>query len=377
MTLPIVQTDIPPSHIDLGSGNPSLDLLPIKLLQQASERYFSSGDRRTLQYGDERGNGYFLAALTNFLSSNLQLEVPTEALFATNGASAALDLICTLYTDPGDLIFVEEPTYFLARGIFSDHKLRVQSISIDHQGLIVDELENKLAQYKPKLLYTIPTFHNPASVTLSRDRRERLVKLARQYGFLIVADEVYQFLSYESSPPKPFAAFTGEIEQVISVNSFSKILAPGLRLGWIQAHPNVINRLSRSGLLDSGGGLNPFTSALVSYLIESGDLADNIRKLKGIYQQRLDALADSLGRHLPIAEYGWPQGGYYFWVRLPGKDTGKIRELARKRKVDFRHGSLFSSREGLQEYLRLSFSYYDTDQIETGVRRIAESVKQA
>ncbi len=372
MMMPIEQTDVPSGNIDLGSGNPSLELLPIEILEQASANYFSAGDRRTLQYGAERGNGYFLTALAEFLSTSLQFDVPTNVLLTTNGASAALDLLCTLYTKPGDLIFVEEPTYFLARRIFSDHQLQVETVALDKNGLDVEQLEEKVNRTKPKLIYTIPTYHNPASVTLTKERRERLVYLTQQYNFLIIADEVYQFLAYDTTPPKPLAAFTNQVEQVISINSFSKILAPGLRLGWIHAHPKVIKQLAECGLLDSGGGLNPFASGIVYYLIQAGDLAENIAKLKGVYQKRLAAMNKALDQYLPEAGYLIPHGGYYFWVRLPGLDTSQLRVSAQKYGIDFRPGTMFSSKMGLNEYLRLSFSYYNAPQIELGIKKLAE-----
>jgi len=372
MSMPIEQTDVPPGIIDLGSGNPSLEVLPIEILERASANYFSAGDRRTLQYGAERGNGYFLAALVEFLSTSLQFDVSTNALLTANGASAALDLLCTLYTKPGDLIFVEEPTYFLARRIFADHHLQIEAVPMDKDGLDVEQMEEKVNRTKPRFIYTIPTFHNPASVTLAQERRERLVNLAQQYNFLIIADDVYQFLAYDTTPPKPLAAFTNQVEQVISINSFSKILAPGLRLGWIHAHPKLIKRLAESGLLDSGGGLNPFTSGIVLYLIQAGDLVDNITKLKGIYQKRLGAMNKALAEYLPEADYLIPHGGYYFWARLPGIDTSQVQVKAREYGVDFRPGALFSSQMGLKEYLRLSFSYYNASEIELGVKKLAK-----
>jgi DNA-binding transcriptional MocR family regulator len=370
--MPIEQTDVPPHNIDLGSGNPSLELLPIEILERASANYFSAGDRRTLQYGAERGNGYFLATLAEFISTSIQRDVPVDALLTANGASAALDLLCTLYTKPGDLIFVEEPTYFLARRIFADHHLQVEAVSIDKDGLDIEQLEEKLKKAKPKFIYTIPTFHNPASVTLAEDHRKRLVNLSQQNNFLIIADEVYQFLAYDTTPPKPMAAFANEVEQIISINSFSKILAPGLRLGWIQAHPKVIKRLAECGLLDSGGGLNPFTSGIVRYLIQVGDLVENIARLKEVYQKRLAVMNKALIQYLPEADYFTPHGGYYFWVRLPGVDTSRLRARAQKYGIDFRPGTLFSSQMGLKEYLRLSYSYYNEPQIELGIKILAE-----
>ena len=296
-------------------------------------------------------------------------------MFVTAGASSALDLICTLYTRCGDAILVEEPSYFLALRIFEDHGLRAVPVPTDEDGLCLEELEESITVHKPKFLYTIPTFHNPSGRTLSQERRDRLVTLAQRHNMLIVADEVYHFLNYKRTPPRPFAASAGEVEQVISVNSFSKILAPGLRLGWIQAHENVIKRLAGAGLLDSGGGLNPFTSALVRNFIETGGLQKNIIHLKEEYTRRLDAMASALRQYLPVAEWAYPQGGFFCWVRLPGVDTAELRRKAAGYQVDIRQGVLFSSQQGLQEYFRLCFSFYDAAQITEGIRRLGAVVQ--
>jgi DNA-binding transcriptional MocR family regulator len=236
----------------------------------------------------------------------------------------------------------------------------------------LDQLEKILARAKPKFLYTIPTYHNPASLTLSPGRRERLAGLAREMDFLILADEVYRFLGYEQEPPRPMGDFSAEVEQVISINSFSKIFAPGLRLGWIQAHPRVIKNLAGCGMLDSGGGFNPFTSAVADQMIRSGDLSANINEVKKVYHQRLQVMDRALAQHLPQAVYLRPQGGYYFWVQLPGLDTGKLRKQVRKAGIDFRPGSLFSGRKGLKDYLRLSFSYCTEDEITRGIAKLGE-----
>jgi len=369
--LQIVQTDLPPDFIDLGMGNPDSSLLPLEILQGAAEAYFATGDTQPLQYGLEQGSGYFRQALANFLTNAYRAPVDPRLLFVTAGASSALDLLCTLFTHPGDTIFVEEPSYFLALRIFEDHGLRVIPIPIDIDGLRLDILEERIIESHPKLIYIIPTFQNPSGRTLPQDRREKLIELAQRYNVFIVADEVYHFLAYTQTPPQPFAAFGDDVEQVISVNSFSKILAPGLRLGWIQAHRNVIKRLVNSGLLDSGGGMNPFTSVLVRELIESGGLEENINKLRKEYSLRLDAMAAALRQHLPASEWILPQGGFFFWVHLPSVNAAEFRRMAKGYNVGLRQGALFSSKEGMQAYCRLSFSFYDPIKIEEGVKRLS------
>ncbi len=287
----------------------------------------------------------------------------------TNGISNALDMICAFFTRPGDTIFVEEPSYFLALRIFADHDLRIISIRTDEDGLVIEDLEEKLAQMQPKFLYIIPTFQNPGGTTLSQERRERLVGLSQEHDFLIVADEVYHFLDYSDRRVKPFAAYT-DLETVISLNSFSKILAPGLRLGWMQAHPDKIKPLIGNGLMDSGGGLNPFTSAIVLELLNAGDLEKNIANLIATYRSRLAVMDTALRRELPQAIFKTPEGGFFFWTRLPGVDGGELREKARGFNVGFRQGALFSSQGGMRDYIRLCYTFYDEEKIEEGIRRL-------
>ena len=371
--IPISQVYIPEGMIDLGAGDPDFALLPLDMLRRASEICFAKGDPTFLQYGAEQGDGYFRIALAKFLSQGYGFPVSHDDLFVTNGISNALDMICKHFTRPGDVIFVEEPTYFLALRIFADHDLRIIPIQTDENGLVIESLEEKLAAFQPKFLYTVPTFQNPGGHTLTDDRRERLVSLSQEHDFIIVADEVYHFLNYSGPQIKPFAAYT-DLETVISFSSFSKILAPGLRLGWMQAHPYRIKRLTSSGLMDSGGGLNPFTSAIVRELIEAGDLESNIAKLIAVYDSRLSVMEAALRREIPQAEFETPQGGFFFWVRLPGVDAGQLREEAKKFQVGLRQGSLFSSQGGMRDHIRLCFSFYEEEEIEEGVRRLGKSL---
>ena len=380
MTTPFstIQNQVPPDVIDLGLGDPPLSLLPLDLIREAAQLRLSQDDNSFLQYGAEQGDERFRLALAGFLSKGYSFKVSPESIFVTNGISNALDLICTLFTQAGDTIFVEEPTYFLALRIFEDHHLNLVSIDTDENGPVIESLEEKLAEFQPKFLYLIPTFQNPTGATMSQEQRERLLQLAELHGFIIVADEVYHLLSYTSfarRPPKSFAASI-DAENVISLGSFSKILAPGLRLGWLQAHPEKIKRFNTSGLLDSSGGLNPFTSAIVRQVIESGGLENNINKLINIYRARLQVMNAVLEQHLPNVQYSVPGGGYFFWLHLPEKiDTRELRKSAQFFKVDFRPGTLFSSKNGLKNQMRLCFVHYETDQIEEGILRLRQCLE--
>jgi 2-aminoadipate transaminase len=370
--LATIQNQVAPDVIDLGLGDPPLSLLPLDLIREAAQTRLSQDDNSFLQYGVEQGDGNFRLTLANFLSKGYGFEVKPESLFVTNGISKAVDLICTLFTQAGDTVFVEEPTYFLALRIFADHHLNVISIDTDENGLIIESLEEKLADSHPKFLYLIPTFQNPTGTTLPQERRDRLVKLAGEHNFIIAADEVYHLLSYTQTPPKSFAAYTdADAENIISLGSFSKILAPGLRLGWLQTHPEKLKRFNTCGFLDSGGGLNPFTSAIVREVIESGGLENNISRLTDIYRSRIHVMDTALQQHLPDLKYATPHGGYFFWLSLPEIiDTKELRKNVQSFKVDFRPGTLFSSKGGLKNYIRLCYVHYEEDEIKEGIRRL-------
>lgn len=372
--LSTIQIQTPLGVIDLGRGDPPLSLLPLDLIRDSAQIRLSGSDNSFLQYGTEQGDGYLLLALSNFLTKGYGFDVQPENLFITNGISNALDLICTLFTQTGDTVFVEEPTYFLALRIFADHHLNVVSIDTDENGLVPASLEEKLTESRPKFLYLIPSFHNPTGYTLSEERRERVVQLAKEHDLLLVADEVYHFLNYGPQTFTPIAFHTDAgTKNIISLGSFSKILAPGLRLGWLQAHPDIIQRFAACGLLDSGGGMNPFTSAMVRGIIESGELESNIGKLKHVYQNQVTAMDEALRLHLPDAAYKVPHGGYFFWVRLNDHvNANELRKTAPAFKVDFRPGALFSSRKGLENYMRLCFIHYEEDEIKEGVLRLKE-----
>jgi DNA-binding transcriptional MocR family regulator len=371
----VAQISVPEGWIDLGIGQPHVDILPLEQLAEAATHRFGQGDRHILQYGMQQGNGNFRNSLARFLSAQYEAAVDPDHLFITAGISQALDQICALHTRPGDTVFVEEPSYFLALRIFADYKLNIISTPIDGDGLIIGALEEKLVKYKPVFIYTIPSFHNPAGVTLSANRREKLVGLAEKYGFLVIADEVYQMLAYTSAPPPPMTYFDTSA-RVLSLGSFSKILAPGLRLGWMQAKPSLLEPFIVCGYLDSGGGLNPFVSSIVNSMIELGLQKDYLNFLRKTYRNRMVALSKALRKHLPVLTYTDPDGGYFIWSYLPeGTDAETLLAEAKKHQVGFQPGIKFSSAKGLCNYLRFCFAFYGEADLLEGVERLSRIIR--
>src|SRR4051794_23272753 len=203
---PATQVRSLPGVIDLGIGQPQEAILPVELIGRAMTAAAAARRTYPLQYGAERGDGQLRSALGRFLTERYGAPVDGERLLISNGTSQAIDLCCAAFTSPGDVVFVEEPTYFLALRIFADHGLRMVGIPVDGDGLRIDALEAALASHSPRVLYTIPTGHNPTGSSLPVERRRRLVELARAHGFLVLADEVYQLLDYTRSAPEPLAA---------------------------------------------------------------------------------------------------------------------------------------------------------------------------
>lgn len=364
-----------PGVTDFGVGQPHDLILPLDILQKAAVKQLNSGARHPLQYGSEFGDGYLRLALAEFLSGAYGIPVDPEPIFITNGNSQALDMVCTVFAKPGDTVFVEEPSYFLALDIFRNHHLKIVGIPLDADGLSIEALEEALKMHRPAFLYTIPAFQNPTGFTLSVERRQRLLELSQQHNFLIVADEVYQLLNYTVTPPQPMAAFV-ESGSVLSLGTFSKILAPGLRLGWIQAAQPLINRLASTGYVISGGGLNPFTSAIVRTVIEEGWQQEYLAALRTIYQRRVEVMDAGLRAHFPVhVAYVKPGGGYFFWLRFPEEiDTNDFLGGAARRKVGFRPGSKFAANGGLRNYMRLSFAFYGEEEIEKGIEVLGQVV---
>jgi 2-aminoadipate transaminase len=375
MNFHVAQGQVSPDVIDFGVGHPADDLLPLEIMRQAAEQRLGQGDPVLLQYGYEQGDGFFRMALADFLTRRYAAPVDPDSLFVTNGVSQALDLICTLYSRPGDMIIVEEPSYFLALRIFADHGLRVVSLPADEHGLSIDALEEVLFSQRPAFVYVIPTYQNPSGATLTLERRRQLVELSQEYRFLILADEVYHLLSYGAPSPPPLAAFSAS-RTVLSLGSFSKILAPGLRLGWVQTAPSHVQRLMTSGMLDSGGGLNPFTSGIVRNVLAAGQQDSYLDRLRAAYGDRVMTLDAALQKQLGTKiSYRRPDGGYFFWLELERAiDSERLLAVAAAHKVSFRPGVRFSSRHGLRNHLRLSFAYYDNAGLVDGVTRLAAAL---
>jgi len=373
------QYAVPPASecINLRVGQPSPDgMLPLDLIRTAAAAKFAEQDPQYLQYGNIWGFPAFRTALAGFLTKRYAHEVKEEGLMATNGNSGTLALILSLFTKSGDLIFAEEPTYFLAKSIFNDFKLNCQQIPQDTNGLDVDALERRLAAGEvPVLMYVIPTAHNPSGRTIPAERRRKLADLSAKYKFILVADEVYQMLTFPHiNPPPPMFTYDNA-GTILAMGSFSKILAPALRVGWLQGPPALLKKIVDCGQLDSSGGLNPVAYGICEKAITLGLLDKHIDFVRGELWRRYSTLANALKKHLPEGvTFEEPQGGYFCIVRLPdGMNAKDLLPIAvEQHKVQFLPGSAFS--QTMDQYMRLSFSYYSAEDLALAAQRLGEAI---
>lgn len=368
-----------PGFINFGVGQPSADLLSVDMIRAASDRFIATAQPFELNYGSKQGDVRYLTAVSDLLESEYGQPAPADCLFLTAGNSQALDFVCNRFTSPGDTVFVEDPSYFLAFQILRDHGLELVGIPVDENGLDVDRLEQELRRHRPSLVYTIPSYHNPTGRTLARERRERLVELSRAHDFVIAADEVYQML-YFGDPPPPAIGTYAQQGNVLSLGSFSKILAPGMRLGWIQTDEKHMQKLLASGVINSGGSFNQYSSHIVRHAMEAGLLSDFIKQLRTSFRSRVAAMDRALRKHVgERATWQVPQGGYFFWLELDDAvDTAKLRRRADEFRTGFQPGDVFSPQPGnFTNFLRLSFAHYNEADIEEGVARLGQLLENS
>jgi len=372
--LPSLLVDVKEGIIDLGWGHPSASLHPLHLIKNAADRLFERNDTMPLQYGAAQGFGPFLNSLARFLSSQPGYYGPVfpSQLFLTAGASQAIDLACSLMTKAGDTVIVEEPTYFVVEKIFRDHDLKIVGVPIDENGMQVSELRKKLENgLRPSFVYTIPTYQNPTGVCMSIARKNELIKLSEEFDFLIFADEVYQLMHFGQLPPAPYMSLDHR-DRVVSFGSFSKILAPGLRTGWIHASEGMVSTFSDAAVTFSGGGFNHFAATLIREVIDLGFLEENIDVLKKEYSKRSEAMNFALAKYFgDLISYTVPDGGYYYWLNFDLEfDTQDFLPFAEQSGVSYRPGNAFSESQKFGNCLRLTYTLFEPDQLEEGIKRL-------
>jgi len=373
------QSPATPEIINLALGQPSPQMLPLAMVASAAERALGAGaDPLILQYGAIAGPADFRESLAALVARRYGHPVEANQLMVTGGTSSAISMVSQVFARSGQSVVCSDPTYFLARGMFETQGLQTVGVEIDALGMRVDKLEYALRRerLRPAFVYCIPSFHNPGGVVLCPQRAQRLIELAEQYDFVIVADEPYVMLHFDPQPPPCMMSFDEGRGRVLSLGTFSKILGPGMRLGWAHAEPRVLARLSEHGALRSGGGLNPLGSAVTHSIVESGDLDANIDALRERLRTGKDALVSAVRQWLPSARFVDPGGGYFVWLEFPeGVDTSALAARAGDYGLAFTAGQRCAVGRDLSRCMRLSFSFYRPQELAEGVQRLARLLR--
>ena len=376
-----------PDVISFAGGLPAPEVFPREEIAAATEKVLRDQGQTALQYSATEGYLPLRELLVRHMS-RYGIKVRPQNVMITSGSQQGLDLIGRLFVNPGDRILTESPTYLGALQAWSAYQADYLTVPVDDEGLDVDGLEAQL-RGGPKFLYILPNFQNPAGVTLSLERRRRLVELANHYGAPIVEDDPYGQLRYEGEHLPPIVQIDAELHDcaqgdceftgdVLYLSTLSKTLAPGLRIAWVVAPESVISRLVQ---MKQGADLHSSTFCqMVAYEVaKDGFLDRHVRTIREVYGGRRNAMLGALERHCPPGvRWTKPQGGLFLWMTLPeGLDsTQLLKEALEEEKVAFVPGASFYPRGGGERTCRLNFSYAGPDMIDEGIRRLGNVIKR-
>ncbi|GAA1448724.1 aminotransferase-like domain-containing protein [Leifsonia poae] len=362
-----------PEVVSLAGGMPFVSALPEDLVVGAMDRVMREQGPVALQYGSGQG----VPALREQILDVMALEGisgSADDVVVTTGSQHALELFSKLFLDPGDVVLAEGPSYVTAMVIFKSYQAEVDHVPMDENGMIPEALREHIARLKAdgrrvKFLYTVPTFHNPAGVTLSWERRLEILEIARQNDILVLEDNPYGLLYFGEKPPAAMRSV--EREGVVYLGTFSKTLAPGFRVGWALAPHAIREKLI---LANEAAVLSPssFSQLVVSQYLSDADWKAQIDTFRGVYRERKETMISALQEHLPDLSWTDPNGGFYVWLTLPPHlDSKAMLPRAVTELVAYTPGTAFYADGSGRHNMRLSFCYPTPESIRVGIRRLA------
>jgi 2-aminoadipate transaminase len=368
-----------PEIISLAGGLPATDRFPADVFERINEHIAVNHRALSLQYGPTEGFDFVKDDIVKVMASE-GARVDPDHILITTGGQQGIDLVTKTFIDPGDIVLAEGPSYAGALTTFSTYQTQVVHLPVDDGGLQVDELENTCQRLraegrKTKLLYVVPNFSNPGGTTLSLERRRRLVEIAEEQGFLIVEDNPYGMLRFEGEA-LPSLLTLDPYENVIYLGSFSKIISPGIRTGWIVAPPAVLKKVV-FGKQATDLCSSPFNQLFVHGFVASGAWLDYVAETTAVYRARRDALLESLPEEFPPgSRWTVPEGGFFVWATLPsGLHTGDLLVKAIEENVAFVRGDAFFVDGQGADSMRLSFSAISEERIREGIRRLGAVIR--
>ena len=368
-----------PEVISLAGGLPDTSTFPAATFAAQMTRIAQESTAEALQYGPTEGFAETVDCIVEVMGAEGMLPDPDDVI-VTTGGQQAIDLVCKTLVDPGDVVVCEAPTYPGAVPVFCSYQADVVQIDCDADGMRVEDLEEVLAGLdregrRPKFVYSVPTFQNPAGVTLSLERRQRLVELARKRELLIVEDNPYGLLRFSGEPLPPLYQLDGG-DFVIYVGTLSKILSPGIRLGWAVAPPPVMEKIVL-GKQAADLCTSTLTQHFVREYFAEGRWREYVDSLVDVYRDRRDTMVDALRTHFPVeATWTEPQGGLFIWATLPDYiDTGDLLAKALREDVAFVPGqAAYVDESRGRSSMRLNFSGVGEEEIREGIRRIGKAI---
>jgi 2-aminoadipate transaminase len=369
-----------PEVISLAGGLPDTSTFPPDTFAAVAQRIAAESCAKALQYGPTEGLDETKDCIAAVMGAE-GMRADADDVIVTTGGQQVIDLVAKTLIDPGDVVIAEGPTYPGAVPVFSAYQAQVVQVDMDADGMRVDLLEEILDRLeregrRPKFVYTVPSFQNPAGVTMSLPRRMRLVEVAHERELLVLEDNPYGLLRYEGDPPSPLYALDGGV-YVMYLGTFSKILSPGIRLGWVVAPPPVLEKINL-GKQAADLCTSTLSQLMVQAYFERGRWRDYVDSLTAVYRARRDTMLDSLADHFPRqAEWTRPAGGLFIWATLPEFiDTTDLLARALRDNVAFVPGeAAFLDGRG-RNSMRLNFSGCDEESIREGIRRIGEVVTE-
>jgi 2-aminoadipate transaminase len=364
-----------PDVISFAGGLPAPELFPIREFEEASRHVLTTDGERALQYSLTEG----LLSLREGLAEKMQkygVDAKPHNILLTNGSQQALDLIGRIFIDEGDVIVTGKPTYLGALQAFKVYSPEVVGITVDDQGMRVDELEKALAATRPKFIYVLPNFHNPMGVTLTLERRREIVKLAAKHGVPIIEDDPYGELRFEGEDITPIVVL--HKENVIYLSTFSKTLAPGIRLGWVAAPEQIVRKLVQAKQA-TDLHTSTFIQMIADDIMRRGILKAHSKVIKEAYGERRHIMTASMEEHFPEGvTWTKPVGGLFLWVRTPESlNTMDLLETAVEEKVAYVPGTVFYPDGSGLNTMRLNFSNATPDKIREGIKRLGRVLEKA
>ena len=365
-----------PDLISFGGGNPAEEAFPIPELIELSAQVLRDSGPRILQYGETEGMSAFKESALEHVIHPKGVKATTDEILTLTGSVQGFDLAAKVFLNAGDVVLAEGATFTGALQAYRLMQADVVGVEMDDEGVIIQDLEDKMKRYKPKLFYCIPTFQNPTGKTLSVQRRQKIAELASKYDVMVIEDDPYCDLRYRGEAVPPIKTFDGT-GNVMMFNSFSKILAPGLRLGTVVGKSEVIEKM---GICKQSavGFPNGLAEAMADVFLRRGLLPGQIKKIVPIYQEHCDAMMDALHKYFPQGtKCIVPDGGMFLWVELPEGNTYDISDLQikalKEAKVAFLPGAGFSTIPGqFKNVMRLNFSACTCKKIDIGMKRLGE-----